>query len=218
MKLTRVGMNAAALTGVLLLAGCSGDGDTVSAPTAPATAGVTSSATSGDAGSQTPAATAEASEPTPTETPSAIATPTPTSLALTGRFRNDVGVKTLVAYFTARAQAINAKNPNLPALVALDTAEQPPYTVKDVKEEIGGYAPPTPPFAPLSVSVQSATERSVAICLKTKGDTLDTATRKPLQHKVVEAGNARLVKVNGTWKLKVFFKATPAFSCGGVTL
>ena len=65
------------------------------------------------------------------------------------------------------ADAINTKNANLPALVALDTAEQRPYTVLDIKDELGHVAPPEPPFEPMSVSVQSATARTVAVCVIT---------------------------------------------------
>ena len=197
------GSRAAAVAAALLVtAGCSGasgGGKAVTVPTAaPGTA----------ASSVSPV------EPSPTESlspgPSATPSPSVTSVALTGPLRNDPGVKFLVNYFKVLAKATNEQNANLPALVALETKEQRPYSVKAVKAEYGNIAPDTVPFVPLSVGATSGSRRFVNICAVDDGWTLNPKTMKPARKKTVLPIKAQLTKAGTSYKVELF---DANFSC-----
>ncbi len=208
-QLTSISKGLLAVTLCLgLLTACSDGSGHVTAPSAgPAVSAVSSAAAEPTADpTESPAATTE---------PSPVATPAATSAALTGPYRKDPGVKFLVTYFKASAAAINARNANLPALVALETADQRPYTVKALKEEYGRVAPDVPPFVPLSVGAPKATVRTVNICVLADGWTLDAKTKKPAKRRKVQAQQAELVKSGGTWKVEAFY--FDSFSCSGVS-
>ena len=211
---TTTGLLAGAMS-LGLLTACNDGSVPVTAPTAaPAVSATSPVAGQPSAGPSEAGASATTESAAPTTEASPVATPTARSAALTGPYRRDPGVKFLVTYFKVTAAAINAKNADLPALVALETADQRPYTVKALKQEYGRFAPGIVPFVPLSVGAPKATVRTVNICVLSDGWTLDAKTKKPAKRRKVQAQQAELVKTGSTWKVKAFY--FDSFSCSAV--
>lgn len=162
---------------LLALSGCSGDEPRTTAPIAKDAAGAAPSV-----------------EPSPS--PSLSPTPEPLS-----PFEGDPAVQGLRAYLVALADAVNAKNLELPAFVAASTDRRAALHQDLYGELIGRYYPGPNPVAVLGVQVVSPTARNVLVCSVESGYDLDKPGGVPNEEREVLGGQFEMVLEGGRWKV-----------------
>ena len=178
---------------VVLSAACSGESSGVLPAVDP------QPTTSSEADPQPSAAAPSepATGPSPTAAPTASSTPRPSNSSA-GRFESDPAVKALRAYYAAVSDAINQQNIQLPALLALSGPKQRTFH-SNYREEFGYRSPGPVPFEPLSVAVNSSTQRTVTFCGMNDGWTRDKKTNKPRKPVDVVAVKSVMVRRSGHW-------------------
>ena len=196
---TRVTAGACALA--LAVAGCSDGGGQDSAPAAAASAG-----TAGQPPSPSPSPS-----PSPLPSPSPSPAPKPSPLSA---FEGDPAVAGLRTYLRAVSDAVNAKNLQLPSLLAASTAARAGRHQQLYGENLGSYFPGPRPVAVLGVRAVDATRRVIVGC-QLSNYALDKPGGKLLVASAVAPGTYAMVLQGGTWKLDKA-QASKDVSCAGV--
>ncbi|MEX2292010.1 MAG: hypothetical protein WD794_16995 [Mycobacteriales bacterium] len=162
---------------LLAVSGCSGDAPRTTAPVA-----------------KDLVTAAPSVEPSPSPSPS----PTPEPLS---PFEGDPAVQGLRAYLAALADAVNAKNLELPAFVAASTERRAALHQDLYGQLIGRYYPGPNPVAVLGVQVVSPTARNVLACSVESGYDLDKPGGVPDEEREVLGGQFEMVLEDGRWKV-----------------
>ena len=194
---TSVAVTSTALV-AMLLAGCSGDASTSPPAAAPA--------------SQAPAPS-PSPEPSPSPSPLPSPSPAPKPSPLSA-FEGDPAVAGLRTYLRAVADAVNAKDLQLPSLVAASTAARAGRHQQIYGPNLGSHFPGPRPVAVLGVRSVNATRRVILGC-QLSNYALDKPGGKLLVPTAVAPGTYEMVLQGGTWKLDTA-KADKDVSCTGV--
>lgn len=199
---------AVLLGAALVLSACSSGKSTATPPlTVPPSA---------DAG-QTPAnppSEAPTTEAPVTPTPSA--SPRPTAKPLS-KFENDPAVKAMRVWAAQAARTVNTGHYDSAALDKLMT----PAFARSMKHvlgvDVGLHYPGPIPVQPLSISVESASHRTIRACSILDGFAVDPVTSKPGRPRDVGSAAIPMQLVKGRWLVAEFLEA-PALSCKGVVV
>ena len=129
-------------------------------------------------------------------------------------FEADPAVAGLRTYLRAVADAVNAKDLQLPSLLAASTAARAGRHQQFYGPNLGSYFPGPRPVAVLGVRAVNATRRVIAGC-QLSNYALDKPGGKLLVASVVSPGTYEMVLQGGSWKLDSA-KASKDVSCAGV--
>jgi hypothetical protein len=139
------------------------------------------------------------------------------SPTLLSPFEDHQEVQAVRAYLAAEAEAINAGDLQLPALLARSTARRAAQHNKVYADELGAYFPGPRPVAVLGLNAVGETMRNVLVCWLEKGHALDRPGGTPTQPRTVVGGRFEVVSENGVWKVDRVL-ATDEVACDGVDL
>lgn len=120
-------------------------------------------------------------------------------------------------YLAAVAEAVNARNLQLPALVDVSTPQRVGQHQEIYGDDIGSYYPYPSPVAVLGVRVVSATARTIPVCSLEEGLPLDKPGGMPVEPRLVVGGQFEMVLEDGRWKVDDAVEAAEV-SCDGVML
>ena len=194
-------------------------------------AGVLALTASACGGSAKTAAIAVPASPIPTR--AAAVSPTPASattrpktvtapkakptLAAPSAYENDPAVKDLRAYYVAAARAVNARNFQLPALVALSTQGRAARHPTVFGPDVGLFTPGPLPFTPLGVRTVAAGHKQVVYCDISDGWALTSKGGRPARPFRLSAARSDQLLVRGHWIVD-HIRAAEGTSCNGVTI
>jgi hypothetical protein len=190
--------------GVVLLAlsGCAGD-EPLAAPPRPSSPAVSLTPAPGPSPSPTP---------TPAAGPSPAASPTPLS-----PYEDDPAVQGLRAYGVAAAAAVNARDLQLPALVAVSTADRAAQHEDAFGADLGRHFPGPLPFQVRAVTTVDASTKQVIGCGVENGYALTEPGGVPAAPLEILPFSVEVRLEDGVWKTA---GGTPieGFTCEGLTL
>ena len=162
---------------------------------------------------------------TPSSSPATATTPAKTvtppkakpTLAALSAYENDPAVKDLRAYYVAAARAVNARNFQLPALVALSTQGRAARHPTVFGPDVGLFTPGPLPFTPLGVRTVAAGHKQVVYCDISDGWALTSKGGRPARPFRLSAARSDQLLVRGHWIVD-HIRAAEGTSCNGVTI
>lgn len=158
-----------------------------------------------------PQPTGGAPSPEPSPSPSPVPSPTPLS-----PFENDPAVQGLRAYGAAAAEAVNARNLQLPALVAASTAARAAQNPDVFGGDLGSHFPGPIPFKVFNVATVDADTKKILICSVENGWGLTKPGGTPAKPVEILPIEVEMRLEGGVWKLHDG-QISQAISCEGLT-
>ena len=123
----------------------------------------------------------------------------------------------LRANLAAVAEAVNANNLQLPALLATATSRRAGFHQQLYGEELGSFYPGPNPTAILSVQSVSESQRNILVCTVANGYVLDQPGGTPVKPYKVVNGKFEMLLEDVIWKVNRAVAATD-IACDGVPI